>query len=225
MCLYSSLLMPTEDTPRQKKQALSPVNCCSMGFRSKKSLWMISLSLGCDTPLGLRLMTRTCSTPECFRHSSRTPSPTIPVDPVMRTFILNLVGVRRNQRSRRLGRTLHRAMLAHGDARQIGAFPQEHQRVAERFRFARLHLARELVKAPAHVRLVLLDHRSRRMVGLGDFHRGVGERATPRIVFARVLHQHVEERLDLQAWIARMGRDRFIPPQHAFTLLAAEILC
>jgi hypothetical protein len=28
--------MPTDDTPRQKKQALYPANCCSMGARLKK---------------------------------------------------------------------------------------------------------------------------------------------------------------------------------------------
>src|SRR6267378_2064191 len=44
---------------------------------------MISRNFGCDTPPGLRLMTKTCSTSGWFRHSSRTPSPTIPVAPVM----------------------------------------------------------------------------------------------------------------------------------------------
>src|SRR5258708_39230647 len=83
MCLYSSLPMTTDDTPRQKKQASNPINCCSMGARLKKSACIISRSFGCDTPPGLRLMTKTCSTSGWFRHSSRTPSPTMPVAPVM----------------------------------------------------------------------------------------------------------------------------------------------
>src|SRR5260370_21400070 len=54
-----------------------------MGGKLKKSVWMISRSFGWENPPGLRLMTRTCSTSGWLRHSSRTPSPTIPVAPVM----------------------------------------------------------------------------------------------------------------------------------------------
>src|SRR5450631_492942 len=142
---------------------------------------MISYSFGCDMPPGFRLMTRTCSMSGWLRHSSSTPSPTIPVAPVMIAFTARLVGVRRDQRARGLSRTLHRAMLAHGHARQIGALPEEHQRVAKRFGFAGVHFARELLKAAAHFSLEFLNDGARRMIQLGNFHRGIGERATPRI--------------------------------------------
>src|SRR5712692_8375183 len=50
MSVYSSLLMPTDDTPRQKKQALNPINRCSMDARSKKSAcWS---ELHADFPVG-----------------------------------------------------------------------------------------------------------------------------------------------------------------------------
>src|ERR1700676_4199274 len=48
---------------------------------------MTSRSFGCDPPPGLRLMTNTCSTSGWFRHWSRTPSPTMPVAPVMIALI------------------------------------------------------------------------------------------------------------------------------------------
>src|SRR3981081_922135 len=48
---------------------------------------MISRSFGCDTPPGFRLMTKACSTSGWSRHSIRTPSPTMPVAPVMIALI------------------------------------------------------------------------------------------------------------------------------------------
>ena len=53
----------------------------------EKSEWMISFSLGWETSDGLRLMINTDSTSGCYRLSIKTPSPTIPVAPVMMTFI------------------------------------------------------------------------------------------------------------------------------------------
>src|SRR5437764_6802097 len=80
--------MPTEETPRQKKQALYPASCGSMGDKSKKSLWMISVSFECCVPQGLRPTTKTFSTSGERRHSCRTPSPTMPLAPVMITRIV-----------------------------------------------------------------------------------------------------------------------------------------
>jgi hypothetical protein len=62
------------------------------------------------------------------------------------------------------------------------------------------------------------------MVRLGDFHGGIGERATARIFVAIVLHQHIEQRLSLQTRVAGMRRDGFIPADPALTHLAAQIL-
>src|SRR5215475_3707440 len=56
---------------------------------------MISRSFACETPPGLRLMTRTCSTAGLARHSSRTASPTMPVAPVMMVLIVMRASPRR----------------------------------------------------------------------------------------------------------------------------------
>src|SRR5665213_1101314 len=77
--------MPTDETPRQKKQALYPVNPDVMDERSRKSAWTISLILGCCTPDDFLDTSNTYSTSGESRHSCRTPSPTIPVVPVIIT--------------------------------------------------------------------------------------------------------------------------------------------
>src|ERR1700730_3021246 len=48
---------------------------------------MISRNFGCDTPPGFRLMTKISSTSGWFKHSIRTPSPTMPVAPVTMVLI------------------------------------------------------------------------------------------------------------------------------------------
>ena len=54
---YFSSLMPMDETPMQKKPALYPFSCSSMAVKSEKSVWIISLSFGCCTPHGRRLIT------------------------------------------------------------------------------------------------------------------------------------------------------------------------
>src|SRR3984893_13298359 len=79
--------MPTEETPRQKKQASYPVNCDSIAEKSVKLSWMISRSLAWRCPLGLRPTDSTLSMPGSSRHSRNTPCPTMPVAPNKMTFI------------------------------------------------------------------------------------------------------------------------------------------
>ena len=72
--------MPTEETPRQKKQASYPANSDSIAEKSMKSSCMISRSLACCWPVGLRPTASTLYA-GVDRHSRNTPCPTIPVAP------------------------------------------------------------------------------------------------------------------------------------------------
>jgi hypothetical protein len=58
----------------------------SIGEKSKKSLWIISDNFGDEIPPGFLLITSIFSTSGCHKHSYRTPSPTIPVVPVIIIF-------------------------------------------------------------------------------------------------------------------------------------------
>src|SRR5581483_6998620 len=78
--------MPTEETPRQKKQASRATRSARMSLRSNRSLRTISRNFGCVTPQELRPIARTESTRGSTRHSSRTPAPTIPVAPKRMIF-------------------------------------------------------------------------------------------------------------------------------------------
>src|SRR4029077_6306033 len=79
--------MPTDETPRQKKQASRSANCDWMPEKSKKSLWIISRSFGWLRPLGCRTTMSTLSTRRSSRHSSSAPLPTMPVAPKITTFM------------------------------------------------------------------------------------------------------------------------------------------
>src|SRR5580692_9294586 len=79
--------MPTELTPRQKKQASKPVSSDSIAEKSRKLSCRISRSLALLCPVGLRPTASTLSTPGSSRHSRSTPCPTIPVAPNRMTFI------------------------------------------------------------------------------------------------------------------------------------------
>src|ERR1700722_19581860 len=79
--------MPTEETPRQKKQASYPASWDSRAEKSKKLSCRISRSLAWRRPLGLRPTTSTLSTSGSSRHSRSTPCPTMPVAPNRMTFI------------------------------------------------------------------------------------------------------------------------------------------
>src|SRR5258705_13734867 len=79
--------MPTEETPRQKKQASYPLSWDSIAEKSVKLSCRISCSLACCTPVGLRPTTSTRSTPASTRHSRNTPCPTMPVAPNRMTFM------------------------------------------------------------------------------------------------------------------------------------------
>src|ERR1700720_2939641 len=79
--------MPTEETPRQKKQASKPASWDSRPEKSKKLPCRISVSLAWCCPVGLRPTASTLSTSASSRHSRRQPCPTIPVAPNRTTFI------------------------------------------------------------------------------------------------------------------------------------------
>src|ERR1700739_2098389 len=79
--------MPTEETPRQKKQASKPDICDSIVEKSRKLSCTISRSLACVCPVGLRPIASTLSTSASSRHSRSTTCPTIPVAPNRMTFI------------------------------------------------------------------------------------------------------------------------------------------
>src|SRR6266702_2151578 len=79
--------MPTELTPAQKKQASYPVICAKHESRLRKSGTTHCASFACCMGYGLRVMSRTCPIAGCSRHSSSTPSPTMPVAPVRITLI------------------------------------------------------------------------------------------------------------------------------------------
>jgi len=59
-----------------------------MGVRLKKSLWIISVSLGWVCPQGFLPMTKILETWLWFRHWYKTPSPIIPEAPVIIIFRL-----------------------------------------------------------------------------------------------------------------------------------------
>src|SRR5687768_6990281 len=92
MRAYSASDFPMLVTPAQKKQASYPVSLLSPSFRSRKSGTMYSVNFGCDIPVGLRLTLNTSDICGLDRHSNDTPSPTIPVVPVMMTLICFIYG-------------------------------------------------------------------------------------------------------------------------------------
>ena len=90
--VYSASDFPMLVTPAQKKQASYPVSLSSPSFRSRNSGTMYSFNFGCDVPVGLRLTLNTSDISGLDKHSKNTPSPTIPVVPVMMTLICFIYG-------------------------------------------------------------------------------------------------------------------------------------
>src|SRR5262245_57992609 len=78
--------MPGAETPRQKKHASNPESSGSIEAYSNKSVCTRSRTLAWRTPVALRPIVSTRSTSPASRHSRRTPCPTMPVAPKIRTF-------------------------------------------------------------------------------------------------------------------------------------------
>src|SRR6202034_1324083 len=70
----------------------------------------------------------------------------------------------------------------------------------------------KLTEAPAHLRLVFLNHRARGVIRLSNLHGGIGQGASPRIRATRLLYKQPEKSLDLCPRVALILGNHLVPP-------------
>src|SRR5580704_4752030 len=126
---------------------------------------MISCSFGCDTPAGFRLMTKTCTISAWSRHSSRTPSPTMPVAPVMIALIFMNRGLRGVAQQAEI-------FPRHGGARKRGDLGD----VVGRCHLDHIHAGEVQALQPAQDRLRLPARQAADLRGSGSGREGRIER-------------------------------------------------
>src|SRR6476660_2548743 len=119
--------MPTELTPAQKKHASYPVSFASTSLVFRKSGTRSCSSFGCVWFTGLRETVSTFSTASFSRHSSRTPSPTMPVTPV-RMMRMGELYTHRQLLGAARGRSAHEVARANQRQRQQSGHQRDRRR-------------------------------------------------------------------------------------------------
>src|SRR5271165_5742730 len=107
--------------------------------------------------------------------------------------------------------------------REISAVEQQHESIAEAVGVARTHGVRNGAQPPAHLFLVRAHERAQFVLVVGDFHRGVAERAAAAAAGFGMVQLRLEQSLYLTARIIVIASHGGIPPRPILAFLFLQI--